>query len=172
LAVFSSFRSFSVIMLKFWSKKTEQNTKPMMIPTSYTSSKIPEKFDIPSRGNCTWHTIFSQPETPTDSMCSGIAICQPRSGRLLPHRHKQAEIYYIISGKGTVRIDDKNYEVEGGSSVFIPGDAEHGIFNFGDEELKWFYVFPTGAFGDIVYRFSDEVEGKKIPTDNQLKAKL
>jgi hypothetical protein len=22
--------------------------------------------------------------------------------------------------------------------------------------LKWFYVFPTGSFGDVVYRFSDE----------------
>lgn len=99
-------------------------------------------------------------------MCSGIAVCQPRSGRLCPHRHKQSEIYYIISGKGVVRIDGKEYAVEEGSSVFIPGDAEHEIFNLEDDELKWFYVFPTGAFGDIVYRFSDEADG------NEIKSKL
>ncbi|KUJ18879.1 RmlC-like cupin [Mollisia scopiformis] len=147
-------------------------TKPMIVPASHTSSQPLEQFENPNRGNCTWHTIFSQPQTPTDSMCSGIGTCQPRNGRLCPHRHKQAEIYYIISGKGIVRIDEKNYEVEAGSSVFIPGDAEHGVFNLGEEDLKWFYVFPTGAFKDILYRFSDEVEGKALPTVAQLKAKL
>ena len=100
-------------------------------------------------------------------MCSGIAVCQPRTGSLCPHRHTQAEIYYIISGKGIVQINGREYEVEGGSSVFIPGDAEHGIFNKGEEELRWFYVFPTGAFSDIVYRFSDEVG-----EDKKLKSKL
>jgi hypothetical protein len=23
-------------------------------------------------------------------------------------------------------------------------------------DLRWFYVFPTGAFGDVLYRFEDE----------------
>lgn len=101
-------------------------------------------------------------------MCSGIAVCQPRTGSLCPHRHTQAEIYYIISGKGIVQIDGKEYEVEGGSSVFIPGDAEHGIFNKGEEELRWLYVFPTGAFSDIVYRFANEEAGE----DKKLKSKL
>lgn len=40
-------------------------------------------------------------------------------------------------------------------TVFIPGDAEHGVFNDGDEELRWLYVFP-GAFEDVVYRFRCE----------------
>lgn len=42
-----------------------------------------------------------------------------------------------------------------GSTVFIPGNAEHGIVNTGSRDLRWFYVFPTGAFGDVVYRFSE-----------------
>jgi mannose-6-phosphate isomerase-like protein (cupin superfamily) len=90
-------------------------------------------------------------------MCAGIAVCPPYTGRLCTHRHKQAEIYYIISGKGIMSIDGKEYSVEGGSSIFIPGDAEHGIRNEGVEDLRWFYVFPTGAFSDVVYRFSHEI---------------
>jgi mannose-6-phosphate isomerase-like protein (cupin superfamily) len=133
-----------------------KHTQAVIISSEYTSTQTPEKFDVPSRGECTWHTLFSQPNTETDTMCAGIAVCPPHTGRLCPHRHEQAEIYYIISGKGVMTIDGKEHFVEGGSSVFVPGNAEHGIVNGGEEELRWFYVFPTAAFSNIVYCFSDE----------------
>lgn len=57
-------------------------------------------------------------------------------------------------------INGETYPVEEGSSVFVPGNAEHGIVNEGKEELKWFYVFATASFGDVVYEFS----GEKIMT--------
>jgi mannose-6-phosphate isomerase-like protein (cupin superfamily) len=129
----------------------------VVLSPHYTSTQPLEKVDIPSRGNFMWHTLFSQPNTATDSMCAGIVVCPPRAGRLCPHRHEQAEIYYIISGKGVMKIDGKEHHVEAGSSVFIPGNAEHGIVNEGEEELRWFYVFPTADFGNVVYRFSEEV---------------
>lgn len=47
--------------------------------------------------------------------------------------------------------------------IFIPSDAEHGIVNTGTVDLRWFYVFPTGSFGDVVYRFTgDEMGGKGV----------
>lgn len=102
----------------------------------------------------TWHTLFSSPSTPTDSLVAGVAVCPPFTGHLCAHRHTQAEVYYITEGQGVVTIDGKDNRVAKGSAVFIPGNAEHGIRNSGEEELKWFYVFPTAAFEDIVYRFS------------------
>ncbi|KAE9366668.1 RmlC-like cupin [Stipitochalara longipes BDJ] len=135
----------------------EPTTCPLVFSSNYISARTPEKFDVPSRGECAWHTLFSQPNTATDSMCAGIAVCPPRTGRLCPHRHEQAEIYYIISGEGIISIDEEKHEVQAGCSIFIPGNAEHGIVNEGEEELRWFYVFPTAAFSDVVYRFSDEV---------------
>jgi oxalate decarboxylase/phosphoglucose isomerase-like protein (cupin superfamily) len=57
-------------------------------------------------------------------------------------------------------IDGKEHFVEGGSSVFVPGNSEHGIVNDGEEELRWFYVFPTAAFSNVVYHFSDEDAAK------------
>lgn len=58
-------------------------------------------------------------------------------------------------------IDGVVSRVRAGSTVFIPSDAEHGIVNTGNVDLRWFYVFPTGSFEDIVYRFrEDEGEGK------------
>lgn len=53
--------------------------------------------------------------------------------------------------------------------MFVPSNAEHGVVNTatagtgtggGGGDLRWFYVFPTGSFGDVVYRFSkDELVG-------------
>lgn len=53
-------------------------------------------------------------------------------------------------------IDGVTSRVRAGSTVFIPSDAEHGIVNTGTVDLRWFYVFPTGSFGDIVYRFKED----------------
>lgn len=57
---------------------------------------------------------------------------------------------------GEVTIDGVRSVVSKGSTVFIPSDAEHGIVNTGSLPLRWFYVFPTGSFGDVVYRFSKD----------------
>ena len=52
-------------------------------------------------------------------------------------------------------IDGVQHHVEGGSTIFVPCNAEHGIVNEGEDDLRWFYVFPTATFSDIIYRFSD-----------------
>ena len=137
-------------------KMSSTTTKQVIFPGTYTSNNPSESFEITSRGTCTWHTLFSAPQTPTDSLCAGIASCLPNTGHLCAHRHTQAEIFYIIEGSGVVVIDGVQSKVEKGSTVFIPGDAEHEIRNARGTELRWFYVFPTGSFGDVVYRFSDE----------------
>lgn len=56
-----------------------------------------------------------------------------------------------------MRIDGITTQVEKGSVIFIPGDAEHGIWNTSEEEeLIWFYVFATDAFEDVIYKFESE----------------
>ncbi|KAJ5672235.1 hypothetical protein N7507_001362 [Penicillium longicatenatum] len=140
---------------------SKSNPVPVILPPNYTAITASESFPSPDYGIVTWHTLFSAPKTNTSDMSAGIAVCSPRTGHLCPHRHKQAEIYYIIEGQGEVTIDGVKSPVSKGSTVFIPGDAEHGIVNSGEEELKWFYVFPTGSFEDVIYRFSkDERRGR------------
>jgi mannose-6-phosphate isomerase-like protein (cupin superfamily) len=134
-------------------KNTAQ--KAVVVDADYTSQTQPESFSDKSRGDVTWHTLLSAPRTASQDMSAGIASCPANTGYLAHHRHMQSEIYYIISGKGEVTVDGKVHIVTGGSTVFIPGDAEHGIKNTGEQELKWFYVFPTASFGDIEYKFSE-----------------
>ncbi|KIM99310.1 hypothetical protein OIDMADRAFT_20016 [Oidiodendron maius Zn] len=114
----------------------DQKSRAVHIPASYTKTEPAESFsnvDIP-RSHCTWHTLLSSNLTPTDSLSAGIATLPPKTGNLCPHRHRQAEMYYVISG-----------------------DAEHGVRNHtSNKDFRWLYVFPTSSFEDVVYRWSDE----------------
>lgn len=138
------------------SRSGDSSIKPVVLPPDYTITHPPESFASSLNGQLTWHTLISQPLTPTSDLSAGIATCPPHSGHLCAHRHSQAELYYILEGSGTVTIDGVTHAVEKGSTVFIPGDAEHGVLNETEKELKWLYVFPTGNFADVVYRFSHE----------------
>ncbi|EON69984.1 hypothetical protein W97_09250 [Coniosporium apollinis CBS 100218] len=137
---------------------TDQPTEVVVLPANYTSVNPPESFSDSRRGELTWHTLFSTPSTPTSDMSAGIAVCPPRTGRLHQHRHAQAEIYYILEGRGTVAVNGVEHPVEKGCAMFIPGDADHAVINDSEDELKWLYVFPTGAFTDVHYMFSHEAE--------------
>ena len=115
-----------------------------------------ESFDDPARGDAFWYTFFSGDMTPTAGMSAGVMVIPPNGGRLEPHRHAQAEIYFIAAGSGLLNIDGVETVVSTGSAAFIPGDALHSIRNLEDEALRVFYVFPTDRFADIIYRFADK----------------
>lgn len=105
-------------------------------------------------GNINWKTLLSNPNTCTDSLCAGIAVC-PANGTLALHQHTQAEIYYVLEGSGEVEINGVRHHVTEGSMLWIPGDAMHGVFCGPGETLKWLYIFPEGRFSNIVYRFKE-----------------
>ncbi|KAK4935823.1 hypothetical protein LTR10_023188 [Elasticomyces elasticus] len=140
------------------SSSTSTRVGPVVLSEEEITSRAPEKFSVsangPSRGDLSWNTLFSSSTTPTNSLSAGVAICPPRTGHLCAHRHEQAEVYYVVEGQGIVTIDGKESEVRKGTAVFIPSNAEHGIKNTGDDDLRWFYAFATDAFEDVVYRFS------------------
>jgi len=107
-------------------------------------------------GSVHWRTLISGDRTPTDSLTVGIAELEPGgSKRFRPHRHAQAEVYYVLSGEGTVTISGTEHLVRPGATVFIPGGAEHGARNTGAELLRLLYVFPANSFPEIKYEFPD-----------------
>jgi mannose-6-phosphate isomerase-like protein (cupin superfamily) len=139
----------------------EANPQIVPLPETYPESFPPEQ---KNKGNTTWKTLFSS------SLSAGIASCPPLSsascpsepisssstaGSLSRHKHVQPELYHILSGRGTVEISGVKHDVGPGTTLLIPGDAEHGVFNYGSEDLKWLYVFP-GKFEDVIYRFKGE----------------
>lgn len=130
--------------------------KPLILDIGSQSQNTPSSFAEKERGNATWHTLLSSPGTASTSITAGIATC-PRYGTLALHRHEQPEVYFILSGSGEVEIDGERHFVSRNNLVWIPGDAEHGVF-CGDNELSWLYLFPEDSFDNIVYRFTAEVK--------------
>jgi mannose-6-phosphate isomerase-like protein (cupin superfamily) len=105
-------------------------------------------------GSVRWRTLISGDRTPTNSLTVGIAELEPGESRpFRPHKHAQAEVYYVLSGTGTVAVSGTSHLVRPGTTVFIPGDAEHGARNTGTEVLRLLYVFPSDSFAEIEYEF-------------------
>jgi mannose-6-phosphate isomerase-like protein (cupin superfamily) len=114
-----------------------------------------EEWDDPVRGELGFQTVFSAGTTPTSGLTAGLAVLSP-GGWLGAHQHRPAEIYHVLEGRGLVLLGGVEHEVRAGSSVFIPGDAEHGIRNTGTSRLRVFYAFTADSFADVQYRFPAE----------------
>jgi len=53
------------------------------------------------------------------------------------HAHEdQEEIFYCVSGKGRIKVDDEEAPLEPGVTVYVPPKAVHQLINDGDEKLK------------------------------------
>ncbi|KAF2207410.1 hypothetical protein CERZMDRAFT_102501 [Cercospora zeae-maydis SCOH1-5] len=99
-----------------------------------------------------WKTLLCSSKTPTDTFTCGIAVCPPKTGELLLHRHQPAELYHFIQGTGEVEINGVTHPARQGSVIFIPGNAAHGVKNLSQtEDLKWLYVFAVDSFGQVCY---------------------
>lgn len=144
-------------------------TLPQLIHTKSLDPSKAETWTDVTRGKFSWHTLLSSPETATSSLTMGILTCPADEGYLALHRHDQAEVYYILEGKGRMNVAENVYEVSTGDMVFVPSNAEHGIWNVASEglgeqsegrakskmkELRVLYVFAVDGFDEIKYRFS------------------
>ncbi|MHA2424973.1 MAG: cupin domain-containing protein [Candidatus Thorarchaeota archaeon] len=59
----------------------------------------------------------------------------------LPHRFLEAsEVYYILSGKGRMHIDDETAEVGPGDTIYIPPMGIQYIENIGEENLDFLCI--------------------------------
>ena len=110
-------------------------------------------WDDPVRGRLRFRTLFSRGLTPTAAVTCGVTELGPGDWLGL-HRHAPAEVYYVFAGAGVVSLDGKEIPVRAGSAVFIPGMAEHGIRQTGNEALRLFYAFPVDSFDGVEYLFS------------------
>lgn len=48
-------------------------------------------------------------------------------GEVFPHSHPTHEFYYILSGRGTIFVEDETREVSQGDLVYIPPDKVHSV---------------------------------------------
>lgn len=115
-----------------------------------------ERWEDAPQARVRWRTLLSADRTPTGSLTVGVAELPPGTWRdFRPHRHEQAEAYYVLAGAGVVTISGVEYPLRSGTAVFIPGSALHGVVNTGTELLRLLYVFPAASFDEIRYEFPE-----------------
>jgi mannose-6-phosphate isomerase-like protein (cupin superfamily) len=148
-------RGFSEVVSKrlicpgMWNKSpqiTEQGGRqmgrePVVVQESAREWETWPEEEVSRKGLVYWRTLISGDVT--------------RSEALRKHRHRQAEVYLVLEGTGSVEIGAEARPMEAGSAVFIPGDVFHSLANTGASDLRFAYVFPADSFGEVEYVFDE-----------------
>jgi quercetin dioxygenase-like cupin family protein len=74
------------------------------------------------------------------------------------HRHREAEIFYVLEGRYLFEVDGKRFTAEVGDVVSVPGGAAHAFVNITDTPARQFIqivpAFDAKAFflglGDVM----------------------
>jgi quercetin dioxygenase-like cupin family protein len=82
----------------------------------------------------------------TGSTDLALGTQQVKVGTGIPeHRHPaMEEAFFVLQGRGTVRLDDVGHSFEAGSSIFIPRMTWHAFENPEQELLLLWIVSPSG----------------------------
>ena|SRR3712207_4201145 len=128
--------------------------EPVVVEESAREWETWPEEEVAARGLVYWKTLLSADVTHSEALTMGIAKI-PHTEALREHRHRQAEIYLILQGTGSVRIGGKAQPVGAGSAVFIPGNVVHSCENTGASDLRFAYVFPADSFEEVEYVFDE-----------------
>jgi mannose-6-phosphate isomerase-like protein (cupin superfamily) len=100
--------------------------------------------------------VLAGPGAPVepDHFVMGHVTIYP-GGEVPGHAHSQEEVYFIISGRGTIDLGGERTPVEAGSYVAIPPMQEHALRNTAKEDLVMLFCYaPKG----IVEHWQKELE--------------
>jgi quercetin dioxygenase-like cupin family protein len=128
--------------------------EPVVVEESAREWETWPEEEVAARGLVYWKTLLSADLTHSEALTMGIAKIPPAEA-LREHSHRQAEVYLILEGAGSVRIDGEARPVGAGSAVFIPGNVVHSCENTGTSDLLFAYVFPADSFEEVEYVFDE-----------------
>ncbi len=65
-----------------------------------------------------------------------------KDGNTPRHKHPWPHINYVVSGKGILYLNGKEYEVEKNCVAYVPANAEHQYINTSDEDFVVICIVP------------------------------
>jgi mannose-6-phosphate isomerase-like protein (cupin superfamily) len=72
--------------------------------------------------------------------------CLPAGGADPQSPHGEDEVYYVLTGRGQVRVGDEDRPVQPGSVVFVPAHAAHRFHTITEDlDLLVFFAPPEGS---------------------------
>ena len=94
--------------------------------------------------------------TPTQNMSAGSVRILPGRKQTKLSVHECEEIYLVHRGKARFFLNDDQFDVEEGGSVYIAPGTRHRAENIGDDDLILYWVnsppvfAEKGAYKDVV----------------------
>ena len=86
------------------------------------------------KGNSYFHTFINK-----GSLAAGILILKPGEEDT-QEPHESDEVYFVLSGNGYLKINNKNYKVSKDKLFFVAKGVPH-YFHDNTKELKVLYFF-------------------------------
>ena len=76
---------------------------------------------------------------------AGFGLIEVPSGGIFgPHMHPgREEIYYILSGSGSIIVGDTEIHASEGLTLYVSGEESHGLRNDGEKSLLVIFVTAT-----------------------------
>ena len=91
-------------------------------------------------GQTVGHVFFAG--TPNLHFSFRKRVLKPGSG-IGYHEQHEDEVYYVLSGRGVMTLDDKPYDVTPGTAILTRTGSSHGLKQVGGEDLVVVITYET-----------------------------
>jgi len=79
-------------------------------------------------------------DSPSKNLKMGYTVIYP-TGKTTGHTHPDMEeVYYILTGKGTMVVGDDEFPVQAGDAFYVPFGEFHVTYNTGNQPLAFVWV--------------------------------
>jgi mannose-6-phosphate isomerase-like protein (cupin superfamily) len=87
----------------------------------------------------TYYLIDPQ-DSPSKNLTMGYTVIYP-TGKTTGHAHDDMEeVYYILTGKGTMVIGEDEFPIRAGDAFYVPFGEYHVTYNTGNQPLAMVWV--------------------------------
>jgi quercetin dioxygenase-like cupin family protein len=88
-----------------------------------------------------WQRLIPWTSAASEPPLGAIACFLEPGGQSDPDVHDQDEVMLVLSGRGTVRLDDEQAEIAPGEVVVLERNRTHVVHNDGDTPLTWVALY-------------------------------
>ena len=127
-------------------------------------------YESPTADRRQFRVLVERDLSGSRSVAAGQLRLPPGSGQPSAEAHAETEeIYYCVSGRGRLLLDDVEYALESGTMAYVGPGVRHRVFNDEDEDLLmvWFESPPScepGGYKPMVLNWPQiPPAGPKLP---------
>lgn len=95
------------------------------------------KVELVHEGTVSAWTLFKEDEFQSNILWFNDNLVQPGVA-IEPHSHEDIEeIYYIVQGRGKMKVGEEEKDVAGGDAIYLPPLRSHSLKNTGTFPLRF-----------------------------------